>query len=212
MKKIILTLIIITLISSKLCAQDVRNSSISFDPLSLIGLLWFFSTNEEGVHQIDPDNAWFGMDINWETEKQKEMSVGFFLGTHRVALKTQYRSFYNKENQSGFFWGLYGLIEWRRMNWYYDEDNELSINLFGSGEDNVYHSIGITGGFNVGFRFRFSNFGITPYVGLGIPLFYCFGGLPPEDNIKDFYFANAVLRTIFIGINIDFFSYKFTGR
>jgi len=87
MKKFILTLIIITLISSKLTAQDARNSSISFDPLSLIGLVWFFSTDEEGIRQIDPDNAWFGMDINWETEKQKEMSVGFFIGTHRVALK-----------------------------------------------------------------------------------------------------------------------------
>jgi len=32
------------------------------------------------------------------------------------------------------------------------------------------------------------------------------------NNIKDFYIANAILRTIFIGINIDFFSYEFTSR
>ena len=206
MKKIILTLFIITLISSKLSAQNVRNTSISFDPLSLVGLVWFFSGDEEQLRQIDSNNLWFGMDINWETEKQKEMSVGFFIGTHRVALKTQYRSFYNKENQSGFFWGFYGLIEWRRMNWYYDENNELSINWFASGEDNVYHSIGITGGFNIGFRFRTGNSAVTPYVGLGIPLYYCYGGLPPENNIKDFYIANAILRTIYIGITIDLFS------
>jgi len=207
LKKIILILIIITLFSSNLFAQNLRNSSISFDPISLIGLVWFFSEDENQMSEIDFNNIWFGMDINWETKSHKEMSVGFFIGTHQVALKTQFRSFLNKENQSGLFWGLYGLIDWRRMDWVYDENNELSIAWISSGSNNVYYSIGITGGINIGFRFRSGSSGITPFVGLGIPLFFCFGNLPPQNNINDFYIANTIIRTINIGINIDLFTY-----
>ena len=210
MKRIVFVPIVFIFISSNLFAQNPRNSSVSFDPLTFIGAVWFFSTldneNEE-PRETNFSNIWFSMDINWETEKQKEMGVGIFLGPHRVYLKTQYRSFYNKKRQSGFFWGLYGLIEWRRMFWFYDEDDELAIgwNFPFTGRDNVYHSIGITGGFDIGFRFRRNNFGITPYAGLGIPLFFYLGSLPPQNNIKEFNVMNIALRAINIGVKLDFF-------
>jgi len=190
-------------------AQDSfnnKNTSVSFDPFTFIGLL--LSPNES---EVDFKNMWFAMDFNWETEKQKEMGIGIILRVNRVAIKTQYRSFYNKERQSGFFWGLYGLIEWRKMYWY-NENNDLIIGWTFPfiDNDNTYHSIGITGGFDIGFRFRISDIGITPYIGLGIPLFFCFGNLPPEKYRQEFYINNITFRAINIGIRLDLFSFKGT--
>jgi len=209
MNKIIFIFCIIIFISSGLTAQesfnDYKNVSISFDPLTFIGLLT--APNES---EMDFRNMWFGMDFNWETENQKETSLGIILQSNRVAIKTQHRSFYNKERQSGFFWGLYGLIEWRNMRWYNENNNIAIIWTYPSIDNSSYHSIGITGGFDIGFRFRTSDIGITPYMGLGIPLFYCFGNLPSEKYIKEFYITNAIIRTINIGIKLDFFNFRGT--
>jgi len=209
MKKLLLILIIIIFFSSSLMAQELNNQknvSISFDPLTFFVLLIAPDQSE-----INFRNMWFAMDFNWETEKQKEMGIGIILQENRIALKTQYRSFYNKERQSGFFWGLYGLVEWRRMYWY-NENNNIGIGwtvpyIY---NENTYHSIGITGGFDIGFRFRIIDIGITPYIGLGLPLFYCFNNLPSENYKQEFYINNAVIRAINIGIKLDFFSFRGT--
>jgi hypothetical protein len=209
MKKVIFIFCIIIFISSGLTAQesfnDYKNASISFDPLTFIGLL--IAPDES---EIDFRNMWFGMDFNWETENQKETGFGIILQANRIAIKTQYRSFYNKERQSGFFWGLYGLIEWRNMRWYYENNNLAIVWTYPSIDKSSYHSIGITGGFDIGFRFRISDIGITPYMGLGIPLFYCFGNLPPENYMQEFYMTNAIIRAVNIGIKLDFFNFRGT--
>jgi len=208
MKKFIIIFCIIIFFSSGLMAQELdnnyKNLSISFDPLTFIGLI---IVPDES--QIDFRNIWFSMDINWETENQKETGIGIILKSNRIAIKTQYRSFYNKERQSGFFWGLYGLLEWRKMYWYNDNNN-LGIGWTFPFIDNdkTYHSIGITGGFDIGFRLRIHDIGITPYIGLGIPLYYCFGNIPPEKYKQEFTINNTVLRAINIGIMLDFFSFS----
>jgi hypothetical protein len=207
MKKIIIIFIMTILISSNLFAQNYKNTSISFDPLTfIIAALPSSSDNQNTSNSIE--NIWLCVDLNWETEKQKEMGVGIFLGMNQIYLKTQYRSFYNKERQSGFFWGIYGLLEWRKMYWFY-ENNELGIgwSIPFNRRDNVYYSIGITGGFDIGFRIRMGNFGITPYLGLGIPLYFCFTDLPPKDYNMEFYVINTAVRAINIGIKLDFFTF-----
>jgi len=199
MKKINMISVVAVFIYSRLCAADYKNVSISVDPVTFIELmLW---------EDIDIRNMWLSVDLNWETEKQKEMGVGIFLRGDRVAATGKYRTFYNKERQSGVFWGFYGRVEWRRMYWSYDDDSDLAIGWEFPfvGDDNVYHSIGVTGGLDVGFRYRNNNLGVTPYLGLGIPLFYCFGKLPHKDDYQDFYLVNMVLRSINIGLKLDFF-------
>ncbi|MDR0568500.1 MAG: hypothetical protein LBG87_04775 [Spirochaetaceae bacterium] len=184
-----------------------HNTSLSVDPITFFGLL-LSPKDEYGDQQpADIKNMWLSVALNWETKKKKEVGFGVFIRADKVALRTQYRSFFNKERQSGFFWGLYGHIEWRKMYWIYDENNALGIgwNFPFVGHDNVFHSVGITGGFDVGFRLRGEKFGITPYIGVGIPLFYCFGDLPPEKDKTDFIFQNVFFRAIDIGVRFDFF-------
>jgi len=47
-------------------------------------------------------------------------------------------------------------------------------------------------------------------MGLGIPLFYCFGNLPPEKYMQEFYMTNAIIRAVNIGIKLDFFNFRGT--
>jgi hypothetical protein len=189
-------------------ALFAQNSSLSLDPITFVGLL-LSPKDEDGEEQSsDIRNRWLCFELNWETNNKKEIGFGIFARADRVALRTQYRSFFNKKRQSGLFWGLYAHVEWRKMFWIYDENNEIGIgwNFPFVGNDNVFHSIGITGGFDIGFRIRGKKFGVTPYIGLGIPLFYCFGDLPPEKDKELFDFKNTAFRSIDIGIRFDLFT------
>jgi hypothetical protein len=181
-----------------------KNNSVSFDPLTFLGLL--LSPNDE-QEERDIRNLWLCMEVNGETNSKKELGVGIFLRADKLALRGQYRNYFNKEKQSGFFTGLYRTIEYRKMYWIFDENNELRIgwNFPFVGNDNVYHSLGLSAGFDIGFRIRIKNVGITPYIGLGIPLYFCFGDLPSEHNKEEFYFQNTTFRVIDIGLRIDFF-------
>ena len=203
-RAVFLALLFAVVFPGGLFADDLsfRNSSISFDPITFLGL-WLLSNESDNVGFR---NLWFAMDVNMATASQREIGLGIILTGSRIALITRYRSFYNRERQSGFFWGLYGLLEWRRMSWYYDENSETVIHWSFLFEDrgNTYHSIGITAGVDIGFRIRINNFGITPFLGLGVPLFFCFGNLPSQ-NFWEFYLNNALIRAINIGIRFDLF-------
>ena len=77
MKRFILIPIISFLIPFNLLAQEYNNFSVSFDPLTFVGLL--LSSNDENEEsqpiEIDFRYMWFGADISWETEKQREMVI-----------------------------------------------------------------------------------------------------------------------------------------
>jgi hypothetical protein len=196
---------ILLVLSNAIFAQ---NFSISFDPITFIRVLLSpLTLNGNEEQSSDIRNIWLGAELNMETTSKKELGFGVFLRADRVALRAQYRSFFNKERQSGFFWGLYGHIDWRKMFWIYGENNEIGIgwNFPFEGNDNVFHSIGITGGVDIGFRIRGGNLGVTPYIGLGIPLYYCFGDLLPEKDREMFNLQNTTFRAIDIGIRIDLF-------
>ena len=91
------------------------------------------------------------MEVNWETNSKKEVGAGVFLCGDKIALRGQWRNYFNKERQSGFFAGLYGTIEYRKMFWFFDEHNELGIGWsFPFVGDNVYHSLGLSAGFDIG--------------------------------------------------------------
>ncbi|MCL1836903.1 MAG: hypothetical protein FWG46_05090, partial [Treponema sp.] len=130
MKKNIICIFII-FFSGNLTAQEKENyfnyHSASLDPLTIIGLFAgiFLSDADDGV--IDFRNMWICGESNWITSKQLEFGAGVFLRDDRAALTAKYRSFRNKETQSGFFWGLFGLIEWRRMYWLYGGNSEPSV-------------------------------------------------------------------------------------
>jgi hypothetical protein len=185
-----------------------QNNSFSFDPITFVQLLFLPSSNQNHEEPVTNDirNLWLCIEANWELRNRTEMGAGVFLRGDRFALRTQWRSYFNKQRQSGAFIGLYGLVEYRQMYWNYDEDDRISIGYSFPfiGEDNVYKTFGVTIGFDVGFRLRVGDAGITPFIGLGLPLFFYFGDLPPRQR-PEFDFQNTIFRAIDIGIRIDFF-------
>ena len=211
MKRAVLASIFAITLSHGLFAEGYSNDSFSVDPLTFIFFgLWVVFTGEESHNDpIELRNIWFTAEANWETlRNQREMGVGLTLRKNRVALMTRYRWFLNQERQSGLFWGLYGLLEWRRMFWSYDEDQGLTTywSSFMETPGNSYHSIGITGGVEAGIRVRGDNFGMTMFAGAGVPLFVLFGNLPSQVSTLDFYLMNLLPRAINVGIRMDFFA------
>jgi hypothetical protein len=93
------------------------------------------------------------------------------------------------------------------MGWQYvDGDLQVSYSLFGSGvEGTVFHSAGLTGGADIGFRLRGERWGATFFAGAGYPLFWCFGDLPEKEDLDQFYLLNAILRAFELGFKIDFY-------
>jgi hypothetical protein len=203
MKRLALTMIVLLF---PLTAFS-QNTSASFDPITLLlFILPSGDSNSNEQESKDIRNIWLCIETNWELQNKTELGVGIFWRGDRFALRTQWRSYFNKQRQSGAFIGLYGHAEWRKMYWLYDKDGAMTIgwSFPFSGEDNVYHSLGLTVGFDVGFRARIDNLGITPFIGLGLPLFFCFGDLPTNDR-SEFDLQNRTFRAIDIGLRIDLF-------
>jgi hypothetical protein len=188
-------------------ADTPGNRSSSLDPFSFVGLIVFFIPTDDVTEGVNFNNLWFTVEWNWESANQREMGVGITLRGDRVALTSTYRFFHNRETQSGFFWGPFALLEWRRMYWFYDEDDHITIgwSLPFRADGNTFHSVGITAGIDIGYRFRRNNFGVTAFIGLGVPLFYPFGNLPPQDDFQGFYLANMMLRSLRAGLRLNFF-------
>ncbi|MDR0785879.1 MAG: hypothetical protein LBE74_08390 [Treponema sp.] len=182
-----------------------QNSSISFDPFTLIGLLLPTGDQNHKEQTTDIRNLWLCIEANWEISNKTEMGVGMFWRGDRFALRAQWRNYFNKQRQSGAFIGLYGNAEWRQMYWLYDgEGIAIGWSFPFEFKDNVYHSLGITIGVDVGFRIRIGDVGITPFIGLGYPLFFCFGETPTNYR-SEFDTKNMMFRAIDIGLRIDFF-------
>ncbi|MDR2510080.1 MAG: hypothetical protein LBC77_05505 [Spirochaetaceae bacterium] len=194
------------------CARlAAENFSVSFDPITFLALIpaGMSGTNQDGrpAEAIDWRNMWLCVELNSQLPNEKELGFGVFVRADRVALRSNYRSYYNTDRLSGFFWGFYGQLEWRKMYWHYDKGAELSVGWMFPVADgyNSYHSAGLTAGVDIGFRIRIGSLGITPYLGVGLPLFLLFGDKPGGDDYGKFIFINGVFRAVDIGLRLDFF-------
>jgi hypothetical protein len=129
-------------------------------------------------------------------------------GLNYAALRTQRRT-YSNENHSGFFYGLYGALEYRKLYWSYTASGDMLIQSFMGYEtgDNLYHGVGVNLGGDVGFRMRGKRMGVTLYAGAGVPLLYYFGStLPSKDELVDFYLLNMLSKALTAGLKIDLYN------
>lgn len=186
---------------------SAQNLTVSVDVFTFINML---IQTPPGDNQEQPpasiESLWACVELSFTTDAGRELGFGIFARADRVALRTNYRFFSNADEQSGFFWGWFGHIEWRKMLWMYDDNNEVAVGWnYPFSADNVYHSVGLAAGVDVGLRIRMGAVGITPFIGAALPLFYCFGDLPPEQDRNYFWLQNIVIRAIDIGLRLDFF-------
>jgi hypothetical protein len=187
----------------KVFAQDAAAQgaiSVSVSPLSALDM----ALNRDGQPL---EYLRLEFDINYLADNNVERSVGAiikFTYPNLYALRYQQRKF-SGDNHTGFLHGFYGRIEYREMNWGYDDGKvEVSTSWFSNGTGTMFRSIGATFGGDVGFRLRGERFGATFYAGAGLPLFYCFGDIP-KDQLASFYLSSALIRVLNLGIKLDFY-------
>ena len=214
LRLVIFLIIFAVVLPRNLLADELWHRSISFDPIGVARFFHFLVflpgdlTGEEGLNL---DNVGLTVESNWKTVHRHQMGIGFILSSNRIALTSTYRFFRDRETQSGFFWGPFALLEWRRMYWYYDVAGQITVDTAPYGLlGTPFNSIGLTFGADVGFRFRISNFSITAFGGMGIPLFLAFGELLPEGpEFQEFYMANILPRGLRFGVRLDFYHPRF---
>jgi hypothetical protein len=180
-------------------AQDAISVSIS--PLSALDMAL---SNRGGGQPLE--YLWLEFDINYLADDNLERSVGAIIQPNFYALRYQQRQF-SRDDHTGFLYGIFGRIEYREMIWEPNGNDGVYVSTtwFKDGGGTIFRSIGAIFGGDVGFRLRGERFGATFYAGAGLPLFYCFGNLPPDDKLTSLYLSSALIKALNLGIKFDFY-------
>jgi len=181
---------------------EAETATLSMSPITLL----LFTAAEEDEPS---DFIWLSLMLNFQLPDRKEIGFGTTIIPGYIDFRMQHRK-YQRDDHSGFFYGPFALVEYRKLYWEKDSNSNYVISppFFGL-EDNgqVYHSIGARLGMDVGYRFRTEIATISPYIGVALPVFYCFdtqGSTEIKENWQQFYWDNLPIRAVNFGIMIDF--------
>ena len=84
------------------------------------------------------------------------------------------------------------------------------VDLFGLSTENDFWTLGFRIGTELGFRIRIGDYGITPKIGFGIPLYYPLGLKEMSDDYWSDYFLTLATSSIFIGLKFDIMNCEIT--
>ncbi|MCL2381678.1 MAG: hypothetical protein FWC64_08820 [Treponema sp.] len=101
-RAVLLAVVLVVVFPRSVLADDFTNQSISFSPMTIVGLLFLTLPVTE---ESDLGNFWLTFEGNWITANQAERGAGITIRNDRVTLSTRYRRFFNRQTQSGFFLG-----------------------------------------------------------------------------------------------------------
>ena len=187
--------------AEKNAQREKTERSISFSPMMLVTIISIPENLDSPL-----DSLWFGIDVNSLKPENKELSFGVYVTPVSVGLRTQRRTF-ARDDHRGFLYGLYGRLEYQHLYWGYTDTGAMQVQaIWGNDKgDHSYHSVGVTFGGDIGYRWRGKTAGVTLYIGAGLPLFYSFGDLPAKKDMDIFYGTNVLQRLFEAGLKIDFY-------
>lgn len=193
MKKIIL--ICLSLLACTVYATESQTFSISLSPLSFLSLLAGSQENNVSI-----DDIWMSLSLNVGSNKKEN---DFFITKypHILNIGIEQRNFL-KDNFSGFFYGPFISFDYSKLILQDKKNPGYTTNKYEN--ETVYSLLGPRIGEAIGYRFKIKSIGVTPKIGIGIPLYYLFG-LSDFSNteIKKIYIKNMALNCFFLGLKID---------
>lgn len=181
---------------------EAESATLSMSPITFL----LFAAAEDG----EPiDFVWLSAMLNYQLPDRKEVGFGTTIIPGYIDFRVQRRK-YQRDDHSGFFYGPFALVEYRKLYWEENSNSGYNIfpflfNIYESGQ--VFHSLGARIGMDVGYRFRTEVATISPYIGVALPVFYCFdthGSTEIKENWQQFYWDNVPIRAVDFGIMIDF--------
>jgi hypothetical protein len=111
---------------------------------------------------------------------------------------------YANTKDSGLFAGTFASLEILAYHYYDDPTNGLTLTSDKT-KGSQYHLLGARLGGNIGWRINFGEVGVTPRLGLTLPVFYVFDAPVLSDKkTKEFYLANLLMRSLEMGLTLDF--------
>lgn len=209
MKKVLFLLLIFFVITSNVFSlqQNLQyqeeSLSFSISPATFLTILpW---QDEDGNSTPMP---FFGVSVNLGSSNVEH---DWFLSLYPSEVSFGYeRRIFPSYKKKGFFYGFFASFDYRKFVLLDDGvDDGIRIDLFGLSTENDFWTLGFRIGTELGFRIRIGDFGITPKIGLGIPLYYPFGLKEMSDNFWHDYFLTLTTSSIFIGFKFDYLNCHF---
>lgn len=201
--KNVIILILILCITPRIYAEEIVENeigsastlSIGLAPLTLLTCLI-----GNTVEDISINDLWFSISINLGKNKQEyDWFVAKYPHTFSVGLE---KRFFLRKTLKGFFYGPFCSINFSRLSLSAEYHPAYSTGTYVEGD--VYSCFGIKLGGEIGYRFKIKEVGITPKIGIGIPIMYLFD-LDQYDRseLTQIYLNNMLFNCTFIGLKID---------
>lgn len=169
-------------------------TSISLSPLSFITLM---ADSEDA----DINDLWLAMSFNVATNNT-EYDFGIAKYPNYLSLSVEKRNFINKD-LFGFFYGPF--ISFDMLNLTVDSSTLPAFSTDNSIPGDKYSLIGFRFGGDIGYRINMNNIGLTPKIGLSIPLYYLYElNNYTAEELQQIYTFTYLLRIFSFGIKIDF--------
>ena len=193
MKKVLFFLIF-AFVGFSLHALDLEltDFSVSMSPITFLSALPV--TDEEGNPAV-----FVGLSLNFGS---KNFEHDWFISLYPAVYSFGYeqRVFFNSEKK-GFLYGCFASIDYRK---FYLQPDGIKIEMTEIVDEEYFNTFGLRVGYEMGFRIRLDDFGITPKFGIGIPLYYPIGLEKISNDFVRDYFLTLVSGSIFIGLKFDF--------
>lgn len=184
-----------------LCFAQSSHISISVSPMTFITISQLpLVTEENGESEIVP---FCSLSFNYGNDFTEH---DFFISIYPNEYSFGYerRIFFN-EDYNGFFYGGFISLDYRRFS---IEDKSVILDLTQQLTNNFFSTFGIRIGPEIGVRIKrkSNNLGLTPKLGLGIPLYFTSNLSKKNKDFNYYYFQSLKLSAFFIGLKFDFFA------
>ena len=203
MKKVFFLLLIFLTITSNLFSLQQNfqypeeSLSFSYSPATFLSILpW---QDEDGNSTPMP---FLGISVNLGSSNVEH---DWFLSVYPSEYSFGYeRRIFPSYKKKGFFYGFFASFDYRKFVLVDNGiDDGIMVDLFGLSTENDFWTLGFRIGTELGFRIRLGDYGITPKIGFGIPLYYPLGLKEMSDDYWSDYFLTLATSSIFIGLKFD---------
>ena len=203
MKKALVLLVLCFLFSAhseeiidNVTTSDQPVMSLGLSPISLLSLM---ITNSDDTVKIN--DIWLSLSINIGSNK-REYDYSIAKYPNYFSLGIEQRNFFN-DKYSGFFYGPFTQFNMWMLSLDAGHYPNYSTDRYNSGDR--YTLIGLKFGECIGFRIKIIDVGITPKVGISIPVFYLANlGSYSNEEKRNIYINNALSNALSIGLKVDF--------
>ncbi len=193
---ILLLLILGFCTGTSLEAQNLPRYILSVNPFTLLSAISV--TQSAQGNDTTPAVGAVGIGMVQDSNREDILGVSWLPGFFDVDWQSRH---YLGKAPWGFFWQTYLSLEWLETRTYKDASQGMVIS---TSTGQLTNLLGVRLGAGIGYRFWWQTWGLTPRLGINLPVFYLLGttGYSTQD-LASLYGLMAFLRCWEVGLTVD---------